>query len=71
MSPFLNLGNIVQIFPLNVLFCLLERISKLSNVFYKEKEVFKETKDVRNWLDTMLFFFSLYLRIFSDIREGN
>jgi len=48
---------------------LLERISKLSNVFYKEKEVFKETKDVRNWLDIMLFFFSLYLRVFPDIKR--
>jgi len=32
---------------------LWNRFSKLSNVFYKEREVFKETKDVRNWLDTM------------------
>ena len=57
-------------FPLNVLFCLLERVSKLSNVFYKEREVFKETKDVRKWLDAILFFFSLYLEFFPDIKRG-
>jgi len=51
--PFLDLGEYSKIFTSNELFCVLERIRKLSNVFYKEKEVFKETKDVRNWLDSM------------------
>jgi len=50
---------------------LLERISKLSNVFYKEKEAFKETKETGKWLDTMLFFFSLYPKVFSDTKKGS
>ena len=54
--PFLNLGEYSKTFTLNVTFYLLKRIWKLSNVFHKEKEVFKETKETGKWLDTMLLF---------------
>ena len=49
--------NIVQIFPLNELFCL-------------GNEQNRTIRDKKR-LDTIFFFFSLYLRIFSGTKKGN
>jgi len=47
----------------------LNRFGKLSSVFYKEKEVFKETKDVGKYVDTMLFL-SLFISDFFYKKRG-
>jgi hypothetical protein len=47
----------VKISTLNAPFYLLRRISKLSIIFHREREVFKETEDVGKYVDTMLFLF--------------